>query len=110
MHIGFRASDAIRDAIASQAGKKSTALKALVLIGLAESGHDMRPLVLDLGNVLRAQGLDERIRQRLQGIYNDILKGAPHTSPPPATPKPKQQRQPNPISDGLDFDTGGQQY
>jgi len=107
-NLAVRVSDVLAEAIDRQAGERSTAARALMLVGLAATGEDMRPLLPEIVAAQRARGLSAGLRQALDDLYQQTTGTAPRPTPPAESPpEPPAPETPPDEQQGNDLEAGG---
>jgi hypothetical protein len=107
-NLAVRVSDVLAEAIDRQASERSAAARALMLVGLAATGEDMRPLLPEIVAAQRARGLSPGLRQALDDLYQQTTGTVPRPTPPaePPPPEPAPEAPPD-EQQGNDMETGG---
>jgi hypothetical protein len=107
-NLAVRVSDVLAEAIDRQAGERSAAARALMLVGLAATGEDMRPLLPEIVAAQRARGLSPGLRQALDDLYQQTTGTVPRPAVPaePPLPEPAPEAPPD-EQQGNDMETGG---
>jgi hypothetical protein len=108
-NLAVRVNDVLAEAIDRQAGERSAAARALMLVGLAATGEDMRTLLPEIVAAQRARGLSPGLRQALDDLYQQTTGTAPRATPPAESPPepPASEAAPPDAHQGNDMETGG---
>jgi hypothetical protein len=107
-NLAVRVSEVLTEAIDRQAGERSAAARALLLVGLAATGEDMRPLLPEIVAAQRVRGLSPGVRQALDDLYQQSTGIAPRSaaSEKPA-PEPPVAEASSDEQQGDDMEAGG---
>jgi hypothetical protein len=108
-NLAVRVSDVLAEAIDRQASERSAAARALMLVGIAATGEDMRPLLPEIVAAQRARGLSPGLRHALDDLYQQSTGIAPRPTPPaePPPPEPAPEAPPPDEQQGNDMEAGG---